>query len=112
LCKLFFNDFFFHGRHPGPLDTLDRLRHYKISFGSSGRSEYVIDTFLDHMLTNGILDFKFKLIIFGYTDVLLLFTGFSDQTEKMVGLLVALDFVKLVRDGLTVFDWVKDHLMV
>jgi hypothetical protein len=45
------------------------------------------------MLANGILDFKFKLMIFGYIDVLLLFTGFGDQTEKMVGLLVALDFV-------------------
>ena len=61
------------------------------------------------MFTNGIFDFKLKLMIFGDIDVLLLFTGFSDQTEKMVGLLVALDFVKLVRDGLTVVDWVKDH---
>ena len=61
------------------------------------------------MFTNGIFDFKLKLMIFGDIDVLLLFTGFGDQTEKMVGLLVALDFVKLVRDGLTVVDWVKDH---
>jgi hypothetical protein len=112
LCKLFFEDFLFHGRHPWPLDTLDWLRDYKIGFGGSGRSEYVTDTFLDHMLTNGILDFKFEFMIFGYIDVLLLFAGFSDKIKKMVGLLVPLDFVQLVRDGFTVVDWVKDHLMV
>ena len=64
------------------------------------------------MLSNGILDFKFEFMIFGYIDVLLLFAGFSDQIKKMVGLLVTLDFVQFVRDGFTVVDWVKDHLMM
>jgi hypothetical protein len=110
LCELFLDDFLFHGGHPEPLDTLDRVRDYKIGLSSSGRSEYVIDTFFDHMLANGILDLKLEFMVFGDINILLLFAGLRDQVEKVVGLLVSLDFVQLVGDGFAVVERVEDHL--